>query len=96
MTNLRYGNTFNFICNKYDEVIQHGCINLDNMHKNNKKGNKKKYINIFPIMKVLVICLLLSLVNKSNDVRRRINICIILLYLYNIIYNIYIIYILYI
>ncbi|ETW18181.1 hypothetical protein PFFVO_02697 [Plasmodium falciparum Vietnam Oak-Knoll (FVO)] len=67
MTNLRYGNTFNFICNKYDEVIQHGCINLDNMHKNNKKGNKKKYINIFPIMKVLVICLLLSLVNKSND-----------------------------
>ncbi|KYN97468.1 exported protein (hyp2) [Plasmodium reichenowi] len=67
MTNLSYGNTFNFIRNKYDEVIQHGCINLDNMHKNNKKGNKKKYINIFPIMKVLVICLLLSLVNKSND-----------------------------
>ncbi|SOV22745.1 Plasmodium exported protein (hyp2), unknown function [Plasmodium sp. DRC-Itaito] len=67
MTKLRYENTFYFIYNKYDEVIQRGCINLDNMNKNNKKGNKKKYINIFPIMKILLICLLLSLADKSND-----------------------------
>ncbi|SCQ12789.1 Plasmodium exported protein (hyp2), unknown function [Plasmodium sp.] len=67
MINLKYETTFTYIFNKYNEVIQRGCINLDNMHKNNKKGNKKKYINIFSITKIFVISLLLSLVDKSND-----------------------------